>query len=179
MEELFLRRLSPEIDLADFNCGLEIMDNFIHNKLQDILSAHQNYSGYYLCYENEIVALFVVDIETIILDEDDLYDIQLAFGEEQVAGIEYNTLEILYLAVKKSYRNKGIGTVCIDKIIGMAQQSSALGVKFITVDAYKSSNYTATPFYAKHHFINAEYINPNKDTIRMIRPVNVKDYEEE
>lgn len=119
-----------------------------------------------------------MDIETIILDEDNVYDMQLEFGEGKNAGTEYNTLEILYLAVKESYRCQGIGSICIDKIISIAQQSSALGVRFITVDAYKSSDYTAAPFYGRHHFINVEYLNPNKDTIRMIRPVDVRDYEE-
>lgn len=173
MAELLLRKLSQDTDLSDFNCGLAVMDKFIHTELQKVLSAQQNYSGYYLSIGTEIVALFVIDIETVIIDEDTYDDMQLIYGIEQNSGTEYNSLEILYLAVKEEYRKQGIGSMCIDKIVSMAEQSSALGVQFITVDAYKSHAYTAIPFYHRHNFIDAEYNNPNKNTLRMIRPVYI------
>lgn len=173
MGELSLFKLTSETDLGDFYCGLPIMDEFIHSRLQKVLSEHQNYSGYYLRYKEEIVALFVIDIESVILDDDMVDDIQLLCEVDSVAGKEYNSLEILYLAVKESYRKQGIGSVCIDTMLKMAHKASYVGVQFMTVDAYKSASYSAVEFYHRHHFIAAEYPNPNNNTLRMIRPLDM------
>lgn len=173
MTELVLHRLTAETDLSEFNCGLEIMDSFIHSQLLSVLSENQNYSGYYLCKETEIVALFVIDVENIeIIDDDTVDDLRLNYCVAP-EGRVFHSLEILYLAVKDIYRGQAIGSTCMDIIVNMARQSSNIGIHFITVDAYKSSGYTAVPFYHAMHFIESEYVNPNKNTIRMIRPVDI------
>lgn len=173
MGELSLSRLTAETDLSEFRCGLAIMDNFIHNELLNVLSKHQNYSGYYLCTETEIVALFVLSTEIVEIDEDTADDMRVLCNVESIAGVKYNSLEILYLAIKEPYRNQGIGSLCIETILKMAKAASTIGIQFLTVDAYKSATYTAVPFYTRHQFIAAEYPNPNNNTLRMIRAVNI------
>lgn len=173
MGELSLSRLTAETDLSDFRCGLSVMDNFIHNELLNVLTKHQNYLGYYLCNETEVVALFVLSTEVIEIDDDTADDMEVLCNIESVAGVKYNSLEILYLAIKESYRNQGIGSLCIDTILKMARAAFTIGIQFLSVDAYKSATYTTVPFYSRCGFIAAEYPNPNNNTLRMIRAVSI------
>lgn len=174
---LSLKPLDLDTDLSDFYCGLDVMDRFIHNDLLCVLNQY-NYAGYCLCLQDEIVAIFVIDTEKIeIIDKDTCEDINMFFDNAlpipQAPISTYPTLEILYLAVKEQYRKHEIGTTCINEILHIAKSISKIGIQLITVDAYNTPSYSAVHFYEKNHFIASEYINPNKDTLRMVRPLYI------
>lgn len=60
----------------------------------------------------------------------------------------------------------------MQQIIDLADEvCQRLKIEFITVDAFKSEEYSAIPFYEKCKFSALENLNPNKDTLRMYRPI--------
>lgn len=168
---LKLRKFSENLDLSDFYCGVESIDKFIHSNFLRVIS---NFAGYYLWNEDtkEIVAFFVLDLDKVeVLNEDTADDIKLVYDYELVGMQQYHSTELMYLAVKKEYRNQGIGSLCIDEILRIAREAANVGVRFVTVDAYHTNGYSAIPFYEKNKFICVEYPNPNSDTLRMLRVI--------
>ncbi len=174
--QLFRETFTDASILSDFTCGLPVMDNFIHHNLQAYLDAY-TCSAYYLYNENHtIVAFFVIRHDTLaIFDEDTHDDHQIVYGTELTSLInvnQYPSVEIEYLAVAKDFQHQGIGSLCIEQIIDIADEiNQHLKVELITVDAFKSDVYSAIPFYEKCSFSALEYLDPNKDTLRMYRPI--------
>ena len=152
------------------------MDTFIHHHLQSYLDKYPC-SAYCLCNEEEkIIAFFVIRYDTLVVfDEESSDDHKIIYDTELPTAIpvnEYPSIEIEYLAVAKNFQRQGIGRICMQQIINLADEvCQRLKIEFITVDAFKSDGYSAIPFYEKCHFSALEYPDPTKDTLRMYRPI--------
>ena len=174
--QLFRTSFTDASVLSDFTCGLQKMDTFIHHHLQSYLDKYPC-SAYYLCNEEEkIIAFFVIRYDTLVVfDEESSDDHKIIYDTELPTAIpvnEYPSIEIEYLAVAKNFQRQGIGRICMQQIINLADEvCQRLKIEFITVDAFKSDGYSAIPFYEKCHFSALEYPDPTKDTLRMYRPI--------
>jgi len=174
--QLFRESFTDASILSDFTCGLQKMDTFIHHHLQSYLDKY-TCSAYCLYNEEgEVIAFFVIRHDTLaVFDEDTSEDHKTIYDTDLPPTIpinEYPSVEIEYLAVAKSYQRQGIGRICMQQIIDLADEvCQRLKIEFITVDAFKSEEYSAIPFYEKCKFSALENLNPNKDTLRMYRPI--------
>ena len=174
--QLFRTSFNDASILSDFTCGLQKMDTFIHHHLQSYLDKYPC-SAYCLCNEEEkIIAFFVIRYDTLVVfDEESSDDHKIIYDTELPTAIpvnEYPSIEIEYLAVAKNFQRQGIGRICMQQIINLADEvCQRLKIEFITVDAFKSDGYSAIPFYEKCHFSALEYPDPTKDTLRMYRPI--------
>lgn len=83
--------------------------------------------------EQTIIALFIISRRTISIENQ-----------------EEDSIELDFLAVRKEYRNKNIGTIVIKQIEIQAKQN---GYNFLTVGAFKNKKYNASGFYEKNGFI--------------------------
>ena len=180
---LLIESVTDATVFQDFRCGIEKMDDFIHGDL--VLSVESNYCKLYkVSRENEIVALFALSFDSLILDPDD--KTELKQEDRIVVDSEYEdmfwskrhypALEIAYLAVRDDLRGSDIGSFLIDSIAEMAVCQRLAGCQFLTVEALSKAkegalDYSATSFYFKNHFSACELPNPNKDTLRMYRPL--------
>lgn len=174
--QLFRTSFTDASILSDFTCGLQKMDTFIHHHLQSYLDKYPC-SAYCLCNEEEkVIAFFVIRYDTLVVfDEESSDDHKIIYDTELPTAIpvnEYPSIEIEYLAVAKNFQRQGIGRICMQQIINLADEvCQRLKIEFITVDAFKSDGYSAIPFYEKCHFSALEYPDPTKDTLRMYRPI--------
>ncbi len=135
--------------LSTFFCGVREMDLLIHKK-QDGLKTYieQRSCEFYQVTENDtIVALFVITRRTISINKE-----------------QEDSLELDFLAVKKEYQRKRIGTIIIEEIEKQARQN---GYNFLTVGAFKNKRYSAIGFYEKlGFFINGKQ---EKNVIPMLK----------
>lgn len=182
--KLVISSLQDVSVLSDFCCGIEEMDDFIHNHLQESVSNHYC-NSYVVRLEDVVVAMFALNFDSLNFDSDSREEIQLGvsqnvpsltadYFETFLMKHHFPALEISYFAVVQKYRNQGIGRALIDAIADMAQRQSVAGCMFLTVEAYIKGGYTAVPFYDKCHFEPCEYRNPNKETLRMFRALYPK-----
>jgi ribosomal protein S18 acetylase RimI-like enzyme len=169
--QLFREILTDASMLSDFTCGLQVMDDFIHYNLQSFLDSNSCLS-YCLKDENEkVVAFFILQSDQIsIVDEDTIDDMQLIHPNLSITSIEYKTIEIEYLAVATAHQRKGIGTECIRQILDIAKEQQR-DTFFLTVDAYKSGEYSAVPFYRKCGFDALDIFAPTKKILPMYKPL--------
>ena len=162
--------------LKDFECGIQIMDDFIHNSLDKFLKDNSHYS-LYVVYDDllEVAAMFVIS-EGIFVDNNGEFE-DLPFGKpwayfdddmEMHAGSMYKTIEIDYLAVRKDLRENGYGTQIISEITKTAKNKNCY---FLTVDAYHANGYSAIPFYEKQGFFAIQENSEEFDTLRMAKKV--------
>ena len=160
--------------LRDFRCGIKEMDDFIHFRLDNYLSQHENQLFIVYDEDNTIVGMFVLS-EGYFFDEKESFTDAPAYGKpfsildklsgELKAIKRYSTVEIEYLAVSESYRNKHIGSFIIRQISKLARSQHT---PFITVDAYLTIHYSAVPFYEKCGFMHLENQDRGYDTMRML-----------
>ena len=177
----FERSTSARI-LRDFRCGIKEMDDFIHFRLDNYLSQHENQLFIVYDEDNTIVGMFVLS-EGYFFDENESFTDAPAYGKpfsilDKLSGDlksikRYSTVEIEYLAISESYRNRHIGSFIIKQIRKLAESQHT---SFITVDAYVTIHYTAVPFYEKCGFIHLENQDRGYDTMRMI--LNISQPEE-
>ena len=78
--------------------------------------------------------------------------------------LSFPTLEIDYLAVRKDFRNKGIGHQVMLELMRLATEGD---VFFLTVDAYHDTSYSAIPFYEKQGFFALQEYSVDSNTLRM------------
>lgn len=171
----YSKELSAVI-LKDFECGIQTMDEFIHGSLETFLRKDPRYNFYVAVEDNlGIVAMFVTSAG-IFVDHDGEFE-DLPFGKpwgymdeelEMHSGTMYPTIEIDYLAVRKDLREKGYGTVILEKI---SNDAKLKGRFFLTVDAYHDRGYSAIPFYEKCGFFPLQEFSEEHDTLRMAKRV--------
>jgi len=184
--KLDFRPLFSSDELKDFNCGVEEMDSFIHEKLNDSISGGYC-KAFVVLEENSVVAFYALNFDALILDEDDKEDLK-SFNHVGVKGeyaelfwdkLHYPALEISYLAVLKGKRRQGIGRLILSEIYRKATTQDLAGCQFLTVEAYKRPSspgrepYSAQGFYSKFGFSPVELPNPAKETVRMCLPLPV------
>lgn len=171
----FSKEISANI-LKDFECGIQRMDEFIHNYLDTFLKNDPRYNFYVVAEEEiGIVAMFITSAG-IFVDHDGEFE-DIPFGKpwgymdedfELHSGTMYPTIEIDYLAVRKDLRYKGYGTEILAEITNSAKRK---GCYFLTVDAYHCGGYSAIPFYEKCGFFALQEFSEEHDTLRMAKRV--------
>lgn len=179
-EEEYINLVFERIDdasvLSNFYCGIDEMDEFIHNKLQDYLKK-AGCDTYTIKQGDEIVAMLSLGEDTLSLDDDDKDDMRSGFvpkpnialdNKDFFAEKDFPAIEIAYLAVKKEKRKQGIGEYIISQVEKKAQRDNP-ECEFLTVEAYKTKKYSAVGFYNKCDFTPAEVPLSYKDTLRMYK----------
>lgn len=177
--------VSQETDasiLADFYCGLQRMDDYIHDgSLQQFLD--NNPCHFYVIKDGtEVVAMFVISKGHLELDEDCKDDLKMKFPDIDKSPISkmlwdqcmFPSIEIDYLAVREGHRcsDKHIGSFAIREIMTHWTEPEYEAPLFLSVDAYRTPSYSAVRFYEKCQFWASEFPNPNIDTLRMFRIID-------
>ena len=178
--QLHFERIDNSSVLSDFNCGLDVMDRFIHSGLQWCIDYH--YCVVYAIKESdEIVAVVALGCDKLELDTTDKEELQLGFFPKPDISYDYQdtfwakssypAIEITYLAVREDKRGLGIGEYIIEAMGQRVLDSryTMAGCQFMTVEAYSKGNASAVGFYHKCDFVAAEEPNPNKETLRMYK----------
>lgn len=171
----YSKELSADI-LKCFDCGIQVMDDFIHHALNDLLAENPHYNLYVASSEDcGVVAMFVTSNGAFIDSDGSFQDLPYGkpwgyFDDNShiQTGTMYPTLEIDYLAVRKDLQNRGFGTEIIEYLAGIASSNN---LYFLTVDAYHKNNYSAIPFYEKQNFFAIQEYSDEFDTLRMVRRV--------
>ena len=124
--------------------------------------------------------------DTLNLDDDDKDDMRSGYipkptialeDQSFLAEKEFPAVEITYLAVEKGRRGQGIGEYIISQVEAKVLRDNP-ECEFITVEAYKTKDYSAVGFYDRCDFTPAELPLGYKDTLRMykvLHPIHRKD----
>ena len=152
--------------LKSFSCGIESLNDFIHSGLE-VYSKNHYCSAYSVLAKNaskDIVAIFALAFDSIVLDSDDFDEMNSGFSETQRPKIEenyriefenksvYPALEIAYLAVRNDCQHNNLGKAIVDEIAEYAKRQTLAGCVFLTVKAYHTDRHSAVGFYQKCHF---------------------------
>lgn len=166
MEEAYEVSLISDFKLlSSFSCGIRSLDSFIHSELE-IYSDNHYCSAYAVNIKNSktVVAIFALAFDSIILDGDDFDDMNTGASETWCPKVNeahrvkfeeksvYPALEIAYLAVRKEYQSRHLGSAIVNEIADYARRQTLAGCVFLTVRAYHTRAYSALDFYRKCHF---------------------------
>lgn len=174
--DLVFERIDDASVLSNFYCGIDEMDSFIHNKLQAFLTRTEC-ETYVIKQNEEIVAMLSLGNDILSLDDDDKDDMKSGFVPKPNIALEnrdfllekeFPAIEITYLAVEKSRRGQGIGEYIVNQVENKVQRDYP-ECEFLTVEAYKTKDYSAVGFYNKCDFTPAEQPLGYKDTLRMYK----------
>ena len=158
--------------LKGFECGVQEMDDFIHDVLDDFLKNDLRYQlNVVIDDERGIVAMFVISTGIFVDVGNEFKDIPFGkpwgYIDDDLpiqSGIMYPSLEIDYLAVRKDLRDCGYGSRIIEEISTRAKSKNYF---FLTVGAYHTQGYSAIPFYEKQGFFALQDYSEDYDTLRM------------
>ena len=132
----FIIERAFDIDaLSSFLCGVREIDQLIHKKEGGLLSFISEVPcEFYVMKDGDSpIALFVISNRTISIQDE-----------------RYNSLEIDFIAVRKDWQGKGIGT----KILQLAEQNAReADFPFLTTASFINKRYDASGFYVKYGFI--------------------------
>lgn len=157
-DDIVIEKLRKTHDLSTFDCGDDDLNDFVSNEAFLQMKAKLNVS--YICIVNlEVAAFFTISADSIKINLDDL----VKFREKHIYYQQFPSVKIGRLGVSKSFQGKKLGTLIILLIIGrILKLSKKIGVRFISVDAYKNS----VDFYKKNFF--TEFTSDGKrETIQM------------
>ena len=183
--DLVFERIDDASVLSNFYCGIPDMDVFIHEKLQGYLN-RTGCEAYVIRQKDEIVAMLSLGDDTLNLDDDDKDDMRSGYipkptialeDQSFLAEKEFPAVEITYLAVEKGRRGQGIGEYIISQVEAKVLRDNP-ECEFITVEAYKTKDYSAVGFYDRCDFTPAELPLGYKDTLRMykvLHPIHRQD----
>lgn len=166
-KELLFRRAYDASLLEQFWCGVESMDNFIHdreNGLEKFISLHL--SNLWLVYEGlKIVAFFALSKDALMLNTDDKHTLieegqrheDMPSGDEDKfwSKEKFPAIEIDYLAVCKEKRedpDEHLGKFIVNAIAQKALKDDLSATLFVTVEALDTKEYSAVQFYRKCDF---------------------------
>lgn len=179
---LRFERVESTSALSEFNCGLNVMDRFIHSGLQWCIDYH--YCVVYAVKDSEdIVGIVALGCDKLELDTVDKEELQMGFFPKPEIDFNYQdtfwakssypAIEITYLAVREDKRQMGIGEYIIEAVAQRALDSrfNLAGCQFLTVEAYNRGEASAVGFYSRCDFVAAEEPNPNKETLRMYKTI--------
>jgi len=130
---IFERAFDTEA-LSSFNCGIRELDVLIHKRedgLEDFIR-NNDCDAFFVYYDGIPVAVFVYSIRPLKTEDG-----------------EYDATEIDFIAVRKDYREQGIGRRILDVISLNSLQN---GRDFLTVGAFFNKKYSAQGFYQKCGF---------------------------
>ena len=167
MEEEYEVSLITDFEsLKSFSCGIQSLDDFVHSGLE-VYSKNHYCSAYAVSTKNEskdIVAVFALAFDSIVLDTDDFDEMNNGYSETWRPNVEdnsriefesksvYPALEIAYLVVRDGFQHKHLGKAIVDEIAEYARRQTLAGCVFLTVKAYHTSSHSALGFYQKCHF---------------------------
>lgn len=156
--ELYYERTEDISVLSDFFCGIEEMDRFIHNSLQEKLRVSDELKLYIIKENQQVVAITAIK-ESVI-------EVHI----ENVGKIDVDSLEIEYLAVKKESQRKHIGKQIIKWIESTAINNYPRS-KFVSVRAFqdKDIDYSAVPFYKSCGFRVIQKPHPMANNVKMAK----------
>ena len=177
--DLVFERIDDASVLSNFYCGIQDMDDFIHDRLQNYLN-RTGCDAYVVKLKDDIIAMLSLGEDTLFLDDFDKDDMRSGFipkpnkaMEDQtfLSENEFPAIEITYLAVSKMWRGQGIGEYIISQIENKVLHDYPK-CEFITVEAYHTEGYSAVGFYTRCNFTPAELPMGYKDTLRMYKVLN-------
>lgn len=183
--KLYIEQITNANCLQDFFCGIKSMDDFIHGRFQ--LSISNNFCKAYVIKDDcqNILAMFALSFDSIDLDNDDKEELQEGISPAECPDIDieyeetfyfkrrYPAMDIAYLAIQKDVQKRGLGSAIIQMIANKAIQQDLAGCQFLSVEALATKEYNAVGFYLKCGFAPNELPNPNKDTLRMFKTLQI------
>lgn len=142
--------LSKENIPSDFDCGDDDLNDFIKN---DALNhQHANVAmTTVIRYGKEVAGFYSLAMDCISLDSSEKRKIKEDYG---IPYTEFPALKICRLGVCKRFQGRGIGRAMVYDVIGLALElQDSIGLRFISVDAYKASQgfYERIGFLINHH----------------------------
>lgn len=185
---LYIERAEDVSALSDFYCGIDSMDDFIHNRdngLQSYINGHLT-NLWIVKLNNVSVAFFSLSKSSLVVNNYDLENLKRSlFNRNEntffIDRPQYPCVEIDYFAVNKNFRNQGIGTLVLYEIISKVKADKLSATLFISLDAYHISKYSSVQFYKKNNFLISEHgllqnqyrerYGTSCTTIRMYRPL--------
>lgn len=189
MNELVIHKMVDIGILAEFSCGIAMMDQFLHEGLQQSIDNHYC-NAYYVTIGKDVVAMFALSYDSIDLDYDDKDELMNGISATASPSLSteyievfyskrrYPALDIAFLAVRNDLREQGIGEAIVRQIEVQARKQDFAGCQFISVEALCTKEYSAVNFYHKCGFAPNEYPNPSKDTLRMYKTLYAVNVEE-
>ena len=163
-----IRRADDTSALFDFRCGVQSMDDFIHDSENGLaIFIKLRLSNLWIVFEKDkAVAFFALSKDALILNHSDRQTIErdkekanaLAAPEDADKLWEkekYPAIEIDYLAVCKEKREEAgehLGTAIIQKIAQFAANDKLSATMFLTVEALDTKEYSAVEFYRNCDF---------------------------
>ena len=128
--------------LSDFYCGVEEMDDYIHDKLQAKIERMPELESYIVREGDNIMAMTAIREKPLEVRKSD------------GTRFDIGALEIEYLAVRKDLRETGIGEIIMQWIDEKARTGHPY-CKYLSVNALVDPDYgySAVPFYEKCNFI--------------------------
>lgn len=164
-KQLVFERITDAGILSDFSCGINYMDDFIHNGIQDYISMG-SCKTYVVREEEVIVAMFCLDNNNLCLSDvvkDKMHEgikptPQNAPDKDSAYWLRslFPAVEISYLAVSHNRQRQHIGSYVIERIMDKLALDQNVECEFVIVRALKHADYTAVPFYLKCGFYPAE-----------------------
>lgn len=145
--------------LSDFYCGIDEMDDYIHDRLQAKIDKMPELESYIVREGQDIVAMTAIREKPLEVRKSD------------GSRFDIDALEIEYLAVRKDLRETGIGEVIVQWIDEKARKEHP-GCKYLSVNALVDPDYgySAVPFYEKCRFI-ARKSHAMAEAVRMTRVI--------
>ncbi len=152
-----IKELSNVYDLSLFDCEDRDLNEFIK---QDAFNYRKQLIAktFLVIYQEQVVGFFSVMNDALKLKPEETQQIDIRRLHE------YPALKIGRLAVDKRFKQRGIGRICIDFIVGLGiliNQTSAC--RFITVDSYPES----TGFYEKRSFVRNLMYEKKRDFVSL------------
>lgn len=173
-----LERTDDVSVLSNFFCGIAYMDNFIHNDDGLKLFVEARLTNLWIVrQENDIIGFFALSKGSLVLSTQDICDVKsesnLSFQSLIKDVDSCPALRIDYLAIRKDYRGRGIGSGILDAIRQATLEDKLSSTLFLIVDAYDTNSYSSVGFYRKNFFKMSDYgltKNQNKMLWQGINP---------
>ncbi len=167
--ELIISRLEGDDfrALADFSCGTECLDHFFHHEIE-LCAKYKYLSPYCAKINGEIVGVFTLATDTLMLESDDKEDFLNMTDEYKdifSRQTSFPAVNIGHLGVKVGMQSKRIGEQIVRFVIETFRQFNGAGCQFITVDSLNNPRTNA--FYGKMRFMNQSHNDSTKSTRRM------------
>lgn len=160
IHKLFYERTEDASVLSDFFCGIDEMDSFIHNSLQNRLKRNDGLYLYIVREGANIVALIALKESSI----------EIRLDKERMFSVV--SLEIEYLAVERAQQRKHIGKQILAWVENEIVPTYA-NSKYITVRAFQNRDidYSAVPFYESCGFRVIQKPHPMANNVKMAKKI--------
>ncbi len=157
--EVAVLPLSDSLNLTEFDCGDDDLNDFLHNEA--ILYEEALIAATYLVVaisSRKVIAYFSLANDKISLSDFESKTEFNRFRKHRFVNEKrlrsYPAMKIGRLAIDNSMRHQSIGTYLLEYVSNMMIDERKSGCRFVTVDAYVD----AIPFYIKndYQFLNSD-----------------------